>query len=274
MMAEKPKTKKKPAEAPLSRMKKQPAPPSLEWEEVVRNGIWKTTTVPDGDKCTASIKRSSLNSDGSYSFYCYRNARVVGITRDLEDAKKRVASGEISDNKAMLDYITNHALEIPPFLLLSEDERRAVRSSYPYAAPTEARMRGHAAARGGGRDPATRPGPDARDLSDPSTVRFLEYRARVEAASAAGGAAESSPARGAPTVRGGKKAALSSPGARLSLVGSPENPGKPGSKRHAGYKIILDAAAAGQTVAEALAAGADPLRLGKCVARGLVELKQ
>jgi len=51
---------------------------SLEWSDAHHPGIeWLSTTIPEGERSPARIKISSRNSDGSYSYFCYRDAHAV-----------------------------------------------------------------------------------------------------------------------------------------------------------------------------------------------------
>lgn len=235
----------------------------FKWIDGEKKGTeWLSDATPKGEIAPARIRISGRNSDGSYSYFCYRNARAVAVVRDPKDPKRglekakdaceRGPNPKLSDN--VLEYVEQHPLDVPFWLRLTEGERRAVRTQYPYAAPSRS-----AEARGLGR----RGRDSAADASDPGTRALLESMARAE------GVRPGQPA----TVRRAKKAALEDREARLGPVPGMTNPGKPGSKRAAGYAIILDGAAKGRTVAEVLAAGANELRLAKCISKGYVELR-
>lgn len=239
-----------PAQSPLYKHVK------LKWKDPDGRGHeWIATTVPDGEKSPARIRQSSLNSDGSRDYFCYRNGTAVAIKKDLERAKDACERGpnpKYSDN--VLAYVEKHPLDVPWWLKLTEGERRAVRAQYPYAAPSQSAVSRLSQPRGRN---------TAADPSDPGTRRLLDELARAEGASG-----HRQPA----TVRKAKKAALSDPRARLGRVPGMENPGRPGTKRHAGYAIILGVADRRGTIAEALEAGANELRLAKCIAKAFVEL--
>lgn len=226
------------------------------WLEDQKEVRWTTPLIPNGDVCVARVQRSlSKGIHGKYSFYAYRSAKLLGMRDTPEEAQKLCQTGKSDPRRDNVTaYVDTHPGEIPAFLALTEDERRAVRAQYPYAAPRE-RAAERAARRG------------APDMTDPSTVRFAEQLRRNEAR--AKGAEEGTGI----TTRGGRKVAESNPEAELEAVPGAANPGRPGSSRHAKYQAILDGAAAGSTVAQLTAAGADVLRIGKCISKGLVRIK-
>lgn len=228
-----------------------PEPPRtpMEWTDAAHPGLeWLSTTTPPGECAPARIRISSRNRDSSYSYFCYRDATAVGVLHSLENAKKRCEAGKsprLSDD--VIAYVEKHPGEIPPFLLLTEGERGAVRSQYPYAVPAPRALR------------------IATEAVDPGTKKLLaELKARENASSG-----------GQRSTRAAKKDALADPSARLTLpMAGTANPAKPGTKRHAGYEVLLGCARRGATVAEYLAAGGKDLRLAKAVRTGLVELKK
>lgn len=234
----------------------EPPRTPLQWSDAAAPGLeWLSTTVPKGEHSPARVRISSRNSDGSYSYFCYRNAEAVAVRRDLKDAMRACEIGrqaKLSDE--VLKYVIDHPLEIPPFLRLTEGERRAVRGQYPHAAPAPSAVR-RAEERGvrQGADPA-----------DPGTRRLLAELA----------ARESAAPSGQRSTRAAKKDALADPLARLCPVQGIINPAKPGTKRHAGYEILLNCARSGSSVRDYLDAGGKDLRLAKAVRNGLVELKK
>lgn len=241
------------------------------WLEIEPGKRWETPLIPAGDYCVARVERSlGKNREGAYGYYAYRSGQLLAMCQTPEKAQMRARKGGERERDNVLVYVSEYSPDIPPFLLLTEKEQRDVRSTYPWAAPSEAKVRAFHSSHGRGEH---RPGPDARDLSDPSTRAYLEQMARPERHG--GTEQEGSPVRPGGrgmSTRGGAAAVRRHPEARLALVGAPDNPGRPGTRRHAGYKLILDAAAEKVTVAECLKRGADERRLGKCVAKGLVEL--
>jgi hypothetical protein len=104
----------------------------LKWTD--NGGEWMSETVTN-EIAPARIKVSSKNSDGTYSYFCYRNAKAIAVTRSLEEAKAACERGHDPKTDNVLDYVKNNPGELPPFLMLTEAERKAVRAGYPYAAP-------------------------------------------------------------------------------------------------------------------------------------------
>lgn len=95
---------------------------------------WVTSVIPDGEICTARIK--SLDKD---TFCCYRNGRYLGSEKSLTDAQRRCAGGEVNlKNVFWGEWALTHPDEpppkdeaIPPFLRLTEEERKAWKHHVP-----------------------------------------------------------------------------------------------------------------------------------------------
>lgn len=230
----------------------EPKRTPLKWSDAAAPGLeWLSTTTPTGERAPARIRISSRNSDGSYSYFCYRDATAVAVAKSLEEAMRKCELGKqakLSDE--VLAYVTNHPLEVPPFLALTEAERRAIRAQYPFVAPPQSRVQ-RAMDRGASQDPGTK-------------KLLAELAAR-----------ESATSGGQRSTRAAKRDALADTGARLTLgVAGAANPAKVGTKRHAGYEVLLSAARQGHTVRQYLDAGGKDLRLAKAVRNGLVELKR
>lgn len=229
---------------------------ALSWVMVKKDEQWSTTSIPEGEHCTGRITRSSRNSDGSYSFFCYRNARAVAITKDLEAAKAAVARGTPAEGEdRVLAYVTEHPLDIPPFLALTLEERRAVRAEYPYAAPSAAKVRvaAHRGTIAGG-----------ADVSDPGTAALLaELGSPVEKPGRRGAAVPKAP-------RAPREAA---PQGTLARVRD-GNPKKPGTGAHKRWETLFAACAAGQTVAAYEQAGHNMDTLANAVKAGYVAVKK
>jgi hypothetical protein len=196
----------------------------------------------------ARIRISSRNSDGSYSYFCYRNNQAVRIVHDLDAAKRACEAGKqpkISD--PVLDYVMNHRGDLPPFQALTEAEQRAVLGQYPYAAPSAGKLRrGAAEGRGGS---------------------SAERRGLAEEASGAAGRA----ARAQPKPRTADLAAAAE-GRLARLAG--DNPKRPGSGAHARWEALFAACAAGSTVQAFAAAGGNLDTLANAVAKGYVKVEE
>lgn len=241
------------------------------WIEEVRGERWTTPLIPTGDACVARVQRSFSRNGKTraWDYYAYRSTEYLGSRDSPEKAMVLAQSGEkapIAD--AVTRFVDEHPGEIPPFLALTEAERRAVVAQYPHAAPRPEQVRAGLAKQGRERG-ARSEWPFAADESDPSTRAYLAQASRARGGSEGG--AMTTPS-GRPSTRRGKGAALADTSQRLALVGAPLNPARPDSGRYARYQLIFDAAAAGHTVAQLLAAGGNEVTLGKCVAKGHVEL--
>lgn len=228
----------------------------LAWVPTKKDEQWNTSGIPTGDGCTARIVKSSRNEDGTHSYFCYRNARAVAITRDFEAAKAACARGTPAEGEdRVLTYVTNHPLDVPPFLALTLEERRAVRAQYPFAAPSEARVRVAAHKRGGA---------GALDPTDPGSAALLEELRTTEAAARPGRAAK---VPGAGATRG------PAPQGVLARVRD-GNPKKPGSGAHGRWERLFVSCEKGMTVAEYERAGCNMDTLANAMKMGYVTVKR
>jgi hypothetical protein len=107
---------------------------------------WSTVRIPAGDSRAPMIKLMSKNTDGTYSFYVFRNGKCIGAPRDkikekaFEAAKKLARHGKpdakmIEDNKQMLAYIDSKSRDANEFKQLSEMSQVTIANVYPYAMP-------------------------------------------------------------------------------------------------------------------------------------------
>lgn len=250
-----------PEEVPTKKDKDTSGTPKrtpLKFSDATAPGVEWTSNVPAGEKVPARIKISSRNSDGSYSYFCYRNAEAVAVRHELKDAMRACEIGKQSKlSDSVLAYVTDHPLEIPPFLALSEGERRAVREQYGYAAPAASRVAA-AQERGVRRD--------AGDDSDPGT-RALRAQLAREGSGAQGRAARA--AEGAAPRP--KKTALEAAEGRL-VRAKDGNPKKPGTGAHKRWETLF--AACGGTVAAYRDAGGNMETLANAVAKGHVRIEE
>lgn len=234
----------------------------FEWVDGEKRGVeWLSNTLPPGEKTPARIRISSRNSDGSYSYFCYRDARAVAVTHSLESAKAACERGpnpKLSDS--VIEYVDKHPGEIPPFLLLTDGERRAVRAQYGYAAPSATKVA--AVERRGVRT-------DAGDDSDPGTKRLREQLAR-EASGSAGKRARA--AEG--VVAKPKVAKLAGAAGKLVRLDKPGNPKKAGTGAHKRWDALFAACAAASTVAAYETAGGNMETLANAIAKGYVKIEE
>lgn len=231
---------------------------SLRFSDAAAPGVeWLSTTTPAGERAPARIRISSRNGDGSYSYFCYRDATAVAVAKTLEEAMRKCELGrqpKLSDG--VLDYVTNHPLEIPPFLALSDAERRAVRAQYGFAAPGPARVRA-AEERGVRRD--------AGDDADHGTRRLREELARAGSGAAGKRAREDAGAAPRP-----KKTALEAAEGTLRRA-KDGNPKKAGTGAHGRWEKLF--AHCGGTVATYREAGHNMETLANAVAKGYVVIE-
>lgn len=107
---------------------------------------WALIFIPDGDIHAPYIKRMSKNSDGSYSYYVYRNQKCVGAIRGkdedkcLKDCRDRAKLGKIPDNivasdKKIQAYVNDRGRDVNVFKTFTEDERATIANVYPWAVP-------------------------------------------------------------------------------------------------------------------------------------------
>lgn len=229
---------------------------SWAWSDADRPGVEWLADV-EGESLPARIRISSRNSDGSYSYFCYRDAQAIAVVHDLEAAKRACERGEDPRlSRSVMDYVEQHPNELPPFLALTQGERRAVRGQYPYALPPQ-RVLGRALDRERGLR-------DAGDDSDPGT-------AKVRAALAAGRAeaAGGRVAKGAPPAR---EARAALPAGTLVRV-KDTNPKKAGTGAHKRWEAMFEHCARGSTVAAYEAAKLNMDTLANAVRSGHVSIK-
>lgn len=112
---------------------------------------WSLTHIPEGDVHAPFIKRMSKESDGTWTFYVYRNQKCIGCTKDkvsdkaLEAAKKMARAGKRSDNaaedyKQMLEYVDGKTRDAALFKALSKVSQATIANVYPWAMPSNSRL--------------------------------------------------------------------------------------------------------------------------------------
>lgn len=224
----------------------------LTWVESIPGQQWVTDVIPPGEACTPRIKKSSKSSDGKYVYFCYRNGSAIDVTSSLDLAKAACVRGTLKKGDAeatarILGYVTNHALEIPPFLALTDRERRAVRASYPMSAPSPAKLAAYAA---------------PRKDEDPGTVRLRAELVAAQAAKQGSGAKVAKPATAA---------LAASPDAVLARLRD-GNPKKPGSAAARRWSLLFEHCDSGSTVKVFEAAGGNAETLANAISKGWVKL--
>ncbi len=198
----------------------------LKWTD--NGGEWMSETIT-GEIAPARIKVSSKNSDGTYSYFCYRNAKALAVVKSLEDAKTRCEKGGDPATDSVLEYVKNNPGELPPFLALSEEERKAIRAAYPHAAPA-AKAVAKAVDRG------------VTPLAAATTCKLAEADDKVKAK-----AALKAPA---PSPDDSEERVSFPPDAVITKL-KDGNPKKPGTNRHFRWDMLM--MFTGKTVSEYLA---------------------
>lgn len=245
------------------------------WMEISPGQTWQTPLIPNGDWCVASVKRSfSKETDGKFRYYAYRNGSILGRRDTAEEARKLAESGKVDNRKdAVSVYATEHPLDIPMFLRLTEQERIQVRKHYPESAPAQSQVEAVA------REASRRGVKSAADTSDPGTVKLLaELAAQARAGQLAGARAAANDGR--PASRGGSS---STSKAERAAVGLPDgaklvrcrdgNPKKEGSAARKRWELMFTHCDRGSTVTQFLKDGGNPETLRNAVLKGFVRLE-
>lgn len=114
---------------------------------------WTTARIPEGECMAASIKKSSKNSDGSYTYFISRDGKFVDCDNDFEQAKKIARTGKMSaarvkSNEAVRSYIKECSEtktgDLEKFKALSEAGQKAILTSYPWLAPRSTALKADA----------------------------------------------------------------------------------------------------------------------------------
>lgn len=112
---------------------------------------WSTIRIPGGDVCAPRIKRMSKNSDGSYTFYVYRNMKCIGCTRHvvsdtgLKLAQQMAFVGKpdpkvAADHKKLMEYVDAKTFTAEEYKALSPVNQRTIVDVYPWAMPSSRKL--------------------------------------------------------------------------------------------------------------------------------------
>lgn len=112
---------------------------------------WALDHIPDGDIHAPYIKRMSKNSDGTYSYYVYRNQKCIGAIRGkdqekcLVDCRTRAKLGQmpkelVESDKRVQEYVNSKTRDIDVFKKFTEDERATIANVYPWAVPKKSEL--------------------------------------------------------------------------------------------------------------------------------------
>lgn len=226
-----------------------PSKPKSTWEwhshldnPTFSKNDWHPTKYPEGDICLPRIKKLD-----DVTYLCYRNSSYLGSQRTLEDAKQMCFIGK----KSQLDFDVKkweaeHPGEIPPFLTLTDSERKAWQHHNP-PKPGQQNRGAETREKWGG--------PKVNE--DPATRRLREQLAM-------------SSGKGARAAKKAEQASLSGVLVRVK----PGNPKKPGSAPHGRWALMFEHADKGSTVTQFLAAKGNPTTLENAIKAGWVRLEQ
>jgi hypothetical protein len=106
---------------------------------------WMTSHIPDGEVMAVQIKQSSRNSDGSHTFFVYRNARYIDCSNDLNEAKRIAYKGVMRTDRLLgiqkvRDYIKNTPGDPVAFKKLDENQRQSITDVYPHLVPRKSEL--------------------------------------------------------------------------------------------------------------------------------------
>lgn len=239
------------------------------WHEIHEGKRWTTDRIPDGEACTPRVQRTFSPSGvtGKHGYYAYRETRLLGVRDTPEAAMVLAESGRRdADTDNVSFYVGNSPGEIPPFLCLTAEERRAVRSTYSYAAPSQIKVEA-AERRAGGRV-------DARNLADPSTAKFLEQLEKKIASAPV--PSDARPARKPGASAGTTKverAGVELPDDGVLARLRQGNPKKEGSAAHKRWVLMFEHCDKGSSVKEFLAAGGNPETLRNACLKGWAKVE-
>ena len=200
--------------------------------------VWHTDHIIKGQFCAGRIKQLDKN------WFCvYHNGKYLGHEKTMDAAQKLFATGKMKPiEEEVRAWEKEHRGELPPFLKLTDGERRAWwhhNPPKPGAAPGV-----------GGKFGRVRPD------EDPATRRLRE-----QAAAGSG--------KGARAARKAAQASLSGVMVRLR----DGNPKKPGSAPHGRWSLMFEYADRGSTVEEFTRAGGNPTTLENAIVAGWVKVQ-
>jgi hypothetical protein len=143
--------------------------------------LWTLSRIPEGEANAPYIKRSSKNSDGSHTFWIYRNGKYIDSSFDLEEAKKIAKTGAMRPERLLaVDKIRRYLKDTPrdaaAFAKLHEREKQAVTDVYPWAVPRKSDLekKGVSAPRVTRGDLLTKQEKKAQDLPMDSVIKRLK----------------------------------------------------------------------------------------------------
>jgi hypothetical protein len=120
-------------------------------QSAVNKDKWALDHIPAGDIHAPYIKRMSKNSDGSYSYYVYRNQKCIGSIkgkdqeRCLNECRKRAQEGKIPDHviesdKRLQAYVNDKNRDVNVFKKFTEEEQAWIANVYPWAMPKKSEL--------------------------------------------------------------------------------------------------------------------------------------
>lgn len=202
---------------------------------------WSMTFIPTDDIHAPYVKRMSKNSDGTYSYYVFRNQKCIGAIRGkdekkaLADCAERAKLGKVpqkvlDDDKAFMDYVNAGTRDAAAFAKLTKPLQAAVLATYPWAMPKKSEM-------------------EAKGIKVKPTVERTDLMGKHEKAAA--------------------KAGKYDLDHKIKRV-KDGNAKKPGSKQHQRWETVF--AFNGRTVRECLNGGGDKYGIEGTLEAGYIKL--
>ena len=212
-------------------------------QSTVDKDKWALTHIPKGDIHAPYIKRMSKNSDGSFTYYVYRNQKCIGAIRGKDEAKclkecrDRAKQGKIpkevvETHERLQLYVNNKERDVNEFKKFSEDDQAWIANVYPWAVPKKSDL-------------------DAKKIKVKSTRADLQTKGEKKADALA------------------TELPMDSKIERLR----DGNPKKESSSAHGRWKFMFAYADGGKTVGEYIKDNGNPTTLRNAVAAKWVKVK-
>lgn len=106
---------------------------------------WSLDHIPDGDAHAPRITRSSKNTDGSYAYFVYRDAKYIDACPTLVEAQKVARTGKMRQDRIdsiarIKKFVDNGNRDAEAFKKLNKHEQQVVADVYPGAMPKRSEM--------------------------------------------------------------------------------------------------------------------------------------
>jgi hypothetical protein len=126
-------------------MTKDKARPWIWLQSMTDKDRWSLDHIPEGDAHAPRITRSSKNSDGSYSFFVYRDCKYIDTGTTLDEAQKLAKAGKMRAERIdavarIRKFIDAGERSGDQFKKLSKHEQQVIAEVYPWALPRRTEM--------------------------------------------------------------------------------------------------------------------------------------